>query len=273
MTDQSVKILERAHTKHDPVMIYAGMSGGRDSLAVTHLTMEWADRHGYPAKVLHLNTGIGIEKTRQFVRDVCKQQGWPLLEVRAKEDCGQDYEQLVLEHGFPGPSHHTKMYNRLKERGVEYAVRKAKEGHSRMRRVLISTGIRAEESAKRSGYNRVEHRRGGQVWLNPIYRWTSNQRDAYIDRHDLPINPVSKVLGMSGECLCGAYAHKGEKDLVRIVDPATAEYIDDLEQRVKDRGFPWGWEHPGPPRRWLLEREGQMNAFQPLCTGCGKSNE
>lgn len=266
------KILDDANAEHSPIMAYGGYSGGNDSLCTLDVLSRWAHSRNVRFRALHINTGIGIEKTREHVRRASKEQGWNLLEIRAKEDCGQDYEELVLEHGFPGPDHHTKMYNRLKERGIRLAMKRAKRGHSRTARVMMVTGIRAEESSIRAGYKRTTHRIGSMVWVNPLYRWTGSDCHDYIERHDLPVNPVSKVLGMSGECLCGAYAHKGELDLVRIADPDTADYIEDLERRVKAAGKPWGWEDPGPPKRWLLEREGQQTMFQPLCAGCGKTD-
>src|SRR5690606_22799992 len=102
---------------------------------------------------------------------------------------------------------------------------------------------------------------------NPIYWWDSYRRDAYNQAHSLPINPISADLGMSGECLCGAHAHRGEKSLVRCVDPATAHRIDALEQEVSALGFNWGWE--GRPPAGGFNRN-QTDLFRPLCVGCEK---
>lgn len=266
------EILRKSITEHDPVKIFACFSGGHDSLVSTHLTMSQADRYDVPFEVLHINTGIGLETTRRFARQTCEDFGWPLLELHAKDDCGQDYEEIVREHGFPGPAMHIRMYNRLKERCIELALRKAKEGYSRMRRALFVTGIRAEESQIRAGYNRVESKVKAQIWVNPCYRWTGQDCYDYQQRHDLPTNPVYDVIGMSGECLCGAYAHQGELDLVRMVEPETADRIERLNAETTEAGFPWDWEHPGPPKRWQLEKEGQQSLFRPLCAGCGKTD-
>lgn len=250
---------------HNPVAIRVGFSGGRDSLAVTH----WMMTNVPGCEVFHCNTGIGIEATRQYVRDTCKEYGWPLHEIRAKEDCGQDYDAIVKEHGFPGPFGHRMMYSRLKERPIRELVRRAQT--KRGDRVILATGIRHEESVRRMRYAGKEvNQIGGQVWVNPIYWWSATQRDTYNAEHGLPINPVSSMLGMSGECLCGAFAHKGEKSLVRIVCPGTAARIDRLEQEVSALGMNWSWEGK-PPTNGHDKR--QLDAFRPLCVGCEKVHE
>jgi 3'-phosphoadenosine 5'-phosphosulfate sulfotransferase (PAPS reductase)/FAD synthetase len=263
---QARRIIGDAIAEHNPVAIFAGLSGGHDSLTVAHLAIEHlgADR----CRALHINTGIGIERTRVYVRQTCAALGWDLVERTTKES----WEDFVYKHGFPGPAQHNRMYQRLKERVVREVVREAKEGAHRNARVMFITGIRAEESQRRAGYNRVVSKVSAQVWVNPIYYFTGQDKLEYMARYNLPRNPVVDMLGMSGECLCGAYAHKGEKELVRMICPKTADRIDRVEAECRAKGFPWGWEDPGPPRRWLLEREGQQTLFQPLCIGCEKTH-
>lgn len=259
---EPVEIVTSAISKFNPVAIRVGFSGGRDSLAITHWMM-----NNFPGcKVFHCNTGIGVEATREYVRQTCKEFGWPLIEIRAKEDCGMDYDSIVLEHGFPGPDGHQYMYSRLKERSIRKMVRDAKKGHPRSSKVLIATGIRKDESHRRARYvGREINLVGGQLWVNPIYWWDISTRDRYIALNKLPINPISELLGMSGECLCGAFAHKGEKQLVKIVCPSTAARIDELEKQCLKKGMFWGWEGK-PPAGGHNSRQ----IFMPLCVGCEK---
>lgn len=250
---------------YTPSAIFVGFSGGDDSLATAH----WMMNNVPNCQVFHANTGIGIERTREFVRETCQKNGWPLTEIRAKEDCGQDYRQIVLEHGFPGPAMHFRMYIRLKERCVDKLVRDNK--NRRRDCVLIAAGIRRDESQIRMGYgNLTVNKKGGKLWVNPLYWWPKEQFMSYIAAHGLMRNPVSQILGMSGECLCGAFAHPGEKSLVRIADPVTADYLDRLETDVRAAGHNWGWEE-SPPRQ--SERDTQTaDMFEmPFCVGCGKT--
>ncbi len=244
----------------NPVAIFAGLSGGDDSIVVAH----WMMTNVAGCRILHINTGIGIEATRIHVRETCERYGWPLTEVFAKEDCGMDYDEIVLKHGFPGPSQHQKMYIQLKERCIEKLVRDNKKRYSRQK-ILIATGIRHDESKARTGYAGQEvHIRKAQIWASPLYWHDKAWFMDYIREHDLPRGPISQLLGMSGECLCGAYADEGELALVSVACPKTGARIKALQDRVRAAGHDWGWEEM-PPRK-----SAQKDAFNPLCVGCGK---
>ena len=257
-----VEITGAAIHQFRPAKIFVGFSGGFDSLVTTH----WMMNNIRGCEVFHANTGIGIERTREFVRHTCDWFGWPLTEIRAKEDCGQDYDEMVIAHGFPGPGHHYKMFQRLKERCVRKLVAMNKTKVSDC--VMIATGIRKDESARRAGYKYsvIDHV-GSAMWVNPFYYRSREWFSAYIKKHQLPQNPVSKLLGMSGECLCGAYAHSGELALVKMVCPATHDRIRALEARVRDAGHAWGWEEK-PPKKVAAS----TGKFMPFCVGCEKED-
>jgi 3'-phosphoadenosine 5'-phosphosulfate sulfotransferase (PAPS reductase)/FAD synthetase len=253
-------IIGEAIERFKPVRIYAGFSGGNDSLALAHWVMNNVPR----AELFHVNTGIGVKQSEPFVRETSERYGWPLTVIRAKEDCGQDYDAIVRKHGFPGPYSHQFMYRRLKERAIELLVRRSKT--HRMDKVLLATGIREDESLKRAGYKGGEiNRNGAQVWVNPIYWWSKSERDEYLMVNQIRRNPVSDTIGISGECLCGAYAHPGELEKVRTVDPDVAARIDRLHAETKHR-FPWDWE--GRPPSTENKRPSQVGA---MCIGCEKS--
>jgi 3'-phosphoadenosine 5'-phosphosulfate sulfotransferase (PAPS reductase)/FAD synthetase len=74
--EESKRIIEEAVKQFSPIRVYGLFSGGHDSLCATHLVSQTAHFDG----AVHINTGIGIEETRQFVRDTCEQMGWPLDE-------------------------------------------------------------------------------------------------------------------------------------------------------------------------------------------------
>jgi 3'-phosphoadenosine 5'-phosphosulfate sulfotransferase (PAPS reductase)/FAD synthetase len=207
-------ILREAVRYFDPVRVYACFSGGYDSAAAVVMTLStlwwgktaWSPHECGPGtfprpvdlRVLHINTGIGIEATRQYVRDFCDCRDIPYLEVKTPES----YEQIVLERGFPGPAMHAKMYQRLKERAIRIAVREAKVGQPRSRTVLLVSGIRHDESMIRAGYQRCVSKVDAQVWINPLYWATIDEFRLIRQIYAVPANPVKDKLGMSGECLC-----------------------------------------------------------------------
>jgi hypothetical protein len=259
------EIIERCNS-FNPVARFALYSGGDDSLVTTH----WLMSNGHCDEVLSIDTGIGLKITRRHIRETCARFGWPLVEVRAKEDCGQDYRKIVLKHGFPGPPKHREMYIQLKERAIEKIVRERKVARSRQK-VLLATGIRQDESQWRAGYGGQEvTTKAGQLWANPFYWISSSDFHHYRVEHNLPRGPASITLGMSGECLCGAYAEPGELAAIRLIEPETADEIEQLERDVAARGHCWRWEERPPKSVEVDERQGEID-FRPMCMGCPKT--
>lgn len=210
-------------------------SGGKDSTVLAHLMRKRADC------AVHINTGIGIEQTRQFVRDTCRDWDLPLIE----EHPPVPYRDLVIERGFPGPAHHWKMYTRLKERALEQ-VRSALVKHPYKERVVFLAGRRRDESLRR--FNAPENgRKGSIVWISPIVNWTALDLNTYrLVNPDVPTNEVSDLIHMSGECLCGAFAKPRELDEVGLWFPEVKAHIEALQDDVRAAGHPeeicqWGW--------------------------------
>jgi hypothetical protein len=288
MIVQGRKITDEAVATYKPDAIIAAFSGGNDSIVSTHFAVEQ-----YGATVVHCDTGIGIRKTRSHVDNTATRYGWDLrvshaspsgkpgpldpssLPVGRWTDAETAYEEFVLNHGFPGPAQHGRMYQRLKERPLLRVARELRSG--RAKKVLVISGIRHDESSVRAGYKRAIQAppKTFLVWTNPFYYHTAMDFESYRDEFGLPRNPVKARVGISGECLCGAYASEGEKELVRSVEPETAGYLDRLEDRVRANGFPWGWGEQ-PPKAYLDSKRGQMFmfptlvGFEPMCVGCAR---
>ena len=246
--EYGVRLLDIAVRRYKPVAVFGMFSGGHDSLCATHM----ASQHPAFTAALHINT-------RQFVRDTSAAMGWPLLEYSA-EAHGQRYDDLVAEHGFPGPFHHRKMYNRLKERALRAAVREHKKAHND--RVLLVTGVRRAESSRRMGTVEPLNREGSRVWCAPLTWFDGTHKNAYMAENDLPRNEVVDVLHMSGECLCGAFAKPGELEWLEFCG-----YTDVVERirALQDRA-----EAAGVPCRWGVRPSGEEIGGSPgfMCVGC-----
>lgn len=234
-------------------------SGGNDSTTVAHLFL------GLATHAVHANTTIGVEQTRQFVRDTCAAWNLPLIEKYAP----QTYADLVRAHGFPGPGHHFKMYQRLKERCLDAARIDLGVHRSRTKRALFIAGRRRDESARRADIP-FHEADGSVIWVSPLAEWTKLDLNTYrLMNPDVPRNPVADSLHMSGECLCGSFAKVGELEMVGDYFPEVREEIEALELEIRDRDdIPphrrtWGWgPHNGdvaPTRRPRVGR---------LCSSC-----
>ncbi len=258
------EIIDRAIGEHDPVAIYAMFSGGYDSLVNTHLCASYLGPR--LTGVAHINTGIGIEETRKFVRRTCTDYGWPLIEKRAVDE-GKMYADIVVKHGFPGPYAHRMMYTSLKERALRSLIRESKrKSHDR---VMLLSGARREESERRMSTTVEIMRSGAQVWVNPCFYWTKRDTNAYRIKNRLPRNEVADLLHMSGECLCGAFARPGELAEISRWYPETGERIRSIERRVRAAGHAWGWEEQPPDRSKVPETQHDL-ITPPMCVGCAK---
>ncbi len=255
--------------------VYALFSGGDDSLAALRVAREHKGFRG----AVHLNTGIGVEASRDFARRTCRELRCPLIEYAAAENVTakgepdpQIYEQMVMDYGFPGPTKqgHGKMYNRLKERGLRRFFREhVKRGES----VILASGCRSSESVRRMGTTKriaigqtdkngkVTERR--RVWVNHIHDWTKTDTLNFREECGLERNPVAKLICKSGECLCGGFGNEGELEELMMHDLTrpVGRFLLDLEPRVIAGGHPWRW-HERPPKWWLESKQGQGFLFE-----------
>lgn len=256
LIDQADYIDGLAHrevgNKHQLVGKVIMFSGGNDSTVMAHLLRPRAT-HAF-----HANTGIGIEQTRQFVRDTCDEWELPLIEKHPPES----YEELVVDQGFPGPAMHYKMFQRLKLRCEEAAHRDLVQ-NGRKQRVIFYGGRRRSESDRRKKLEPID-RTGARVHASPLINWTKLDMNMYRLMFDVPLNSASVLIGMSGECLCGAYAKPGELAMIRQHFPDDVAHIPALEDRVRAAGHReevCTWGH-GKGRKTKSTKTGSM------CSSC-----
>lgn len=293
MTDLSDKLrdaqgyIETAIEQYQPAHIFALFSGGHDSCSVTHFAARVLRNR--LTGVVHVNTGIGIPQTREYVRETCERYGWNLLEYKAAENVNAKgepdpmiYEDLVTRLGFPGAFGHGMMYNRLKERQIRRLCRDFDATPKSP--IMLISGCRKEESTRRMGTTKPIDPQGRMVWVAAFADLTGLDCSAYMEREGIHRNPVKDLLHMSGECLCGAFAHPGELREIELWYPEVAAQIRRIELKVRAAGFPWGWEDQ-PPAWWADRKKaaaaGQKDAFaeeaeaeiQYLCMGCHKRAE
>lgn len=240
---------------------YALFSGGHDSLVSTHKTMD----AGNADVVLHIDTGIGIPETQEYVKKVCGRYGWPLNIVSSEFD----YKEIVKENGFPGPGVHIIMYSKLKERALRIVARRH-DGKPH-----FYTGVRRNESERRfRNLNEPVQEASGWWWHAPIHDFTQSDVDSYIDKHNLPRSPVKMTYHHSGECLCGAFGNRTEElVLLEAHYPAVADRIKQLEQEVQNNPdiHPKHciWAHGGMSHTELRAKVAEIdNAQMMLCASC-----
>lgn len=308
MIAEGRRIMDAAIAEYRPVAIVAAFSGGNDSVVSTHFAAA-----EYGALAMHCDTTTGVKPTENHVLGCAKRFGWDLRTESAKPEgppefiktrgpdgkeirqpfdqgalpCGRwtdgstAYEEFVLNWGFPGHGQHHRMFQRLKGRPIESVQKSLKVGHPRTSTVMIVSGIRHDESSVRAGYKRDTQKepKSSRVWVNPFYWRDAVDFEAYRQEFGLPRNPVRSIIGVSGECNCGAYAGNAEFDAIRLVDSSRADDLCRLDAEMKSaNGYPWAWGQD-PPRWYLDTKRGQsflfpiddvQENFRPMCVGCSR---
>lgn len=262
-SDEFAALVEDAHARFDaaihefdPIRSFVMFSGGKDSYA-TALALE--DHEAFEG-VCFIDTGIGVKDTLQFVRKTAHDDGWPLYVVKPPHGT---YDALVRKHGFPGPAAHRYPYVQLKEKPLRRFLVGLKSKPQARENILLLTGVRREESLRRMGTVEPWTKQGSRVWVAPILGWTGRDVRGYLAHRGVEENPVSAVLGFSGECLCGAFAKNQDRGLLERFYPDAYGEIVRLEGVAEAAGVPSRWGEkpaPAPPP--------ESGYFQPLCEGC-----
>ena len=260
-------IIKEAIKLYKPKKALLLFSGGHDSLVSTHVSAQILERLGLEFVVYHGDTTIGIPETQDYVREVCASYGWELA-IRRPPKPSDHYDELVKRYGFPGPNKqaHQIMYRRLKERALRaYVSHECKSSLFTRENFLLISGVRKAESKIRMGYSEYIQKERSRIWTCPIFYWTEQDCEKYMEKNDLPRNPVKDALCISGECLCGAFAGKEELSEIRTLYPGVGKRIDDLHQLAKEHGHPWPWTM-GPTDWYKIHPPGQLDMF--MCVGC-----
>lgn len=226
------EVIAKACEAYEPVSSWCMFSGGNDSTVLAHLARDHYDGLCFIDTGTGVNEGPGFSVT-EFVEEFAAHLGKPLRIMSA----GNAFEKLVMElGGFPGPAGHGRAFTRLKERQIEALVKREKVGKSRLANVMLLTGKRRAESARRSQTTKGIEKRGGQLYVNPLIDWTKRDMVSYRREHKLPESPVAAMLGMSGECGCGAFRSPGEWEMRSQIAPRWAAGMTALEQRAEAAG-------------------------------------
>jgi 3'-phosphoadenosine 5'-phosphosulfate sulfotransferase (PAPS reductase)/FAD synthetase len=259
----SAERMERVVRETQPTHIIATVSGGRDSAAQVELARELGIKIDL---ILHCRTGTGIPETTKHVVDYYGNLGPDFVMA----DAGSAYEAYVMRKGFFGVGRqaHNFSYRILKadpmRKAVSSHIRKGRRGI----RTLLLNGARAAESDNRQK-NLLETRMDkGNLWVNIIHDWTSDDRDRYLQERQVPINPVAIQLCRSGECMCGTMQSHGARNEAAAIYPEWGAWLDELDRRATSK-HGWGWGEPMPKPVDCR----QSDLFHPLCIGCARDDQ
>jgi hypothetical protein len=205
-----------------PKPVYSLFSGGKDSFATASVLA----KAGLLKGVVMIDTGIAADTWHEDVMEIVLKKGWYWEIVPTP----YRYEAFVAQYGFPGPAMHGIVMNYLKGR----AIRQWKKSHAGE---ALASGVRQEES-KRRGWSAVfESQWEGVTIYAPILNWTTEEVIAFNRDRCYQKPRTYLTMGISGDCLCGAFAQTHEPEAIRAYCPIAAARI--AAMRPPD-GYTWG---------------------------------
>jgi len=236
------EILDQAINDWNVDSFYVGYSGGKDSGIALDYTAKYFPNHF--KGVIFADTGIGTQATIDFVKKYCKERKYslnivkPENVIRKKTSIPFSYKNLVMRYGFPSHSGHTMVMQQLKLFPIrQFIHQRIKAGE----KPCIITGIRKKESARRSrNYYTPIDKDGKMVYVKPLFYKTNEWVYRYFVENDVKRSPVYETLHLSGDCLCGCFAKKGEAKLLQIFHPEVYDKILKLEnefKKIKDHPY------------------------------------
>ncbi len=226
---------------------HALYSGGKDS-TVTASVLEEA---GLLDGVIAMDTGISDPDWMPFILRSCEKKGWNLKVYKTNEN----YDNLVLKYGFPGPGLHGLFMNYLKGRCIRQYKKDNPNG-------VLASGVRTKESKRRKFNTKMWSVMEGVPIFAPIYHWSDDEVWAYFTEHGFEKAPAYEKLCISGDCLCGAFASPEEPYLLKTYYPEVYARLKSLEEKVGDT---WG-------RRSIKGRKRKKKSH-PLCLDCDNMGE
>ncbi len=267
---QAEIIIRKGIENYKPKKFVFMVSGGHDSVTNAHVSATILTELGIPFEVYHGDTTTGIPAVQDYVRKICNLYGWK-LSIRKPPDPNDHYRAIVIKYGFPGHNKqsHQFMYRRLKERALRaFVTYECKSKPLKRENIMLLSGVRQQESKIRMGYKHVTTKERSKIWCNPIFFWSEDDCSAYMLEHGIPRNPVKDTIGISGECLCGAFADYEEYCAIKTHYPNTGAVLDDLYELAKENGHDWPW-WTGPPKK-VKERKGTICKVNYMCAGCAE---
>jgi 3'-phosphoadenosine 5'-phosphosulfate sulfotransferase (PAPS reductase)/FAD synthetase len=225
----------------EPEMAWAFVSGGKDSVAnALHLS-----ELGKLAGIVTFDTGIRVPEAIEFVSSFAGRLNVPFESYATPVRFGD----LVRKYHFPSPATHYIFVSALKGRCV-------RQFHKAHPEAWGASGVRQKESRRRM-FNTQEFGKweGVPMWA-PIYDWSDKQVWEYLAKKGESPSPASRILGISGDCLCGAYSRREEVFLMKGAYPVQSEEIAELERQT---GETWGrWSEGLSTNQTRIDDAGEL---------------
>ena len=162
-----------------PKKVVFSTSLGQEDQVITQLIAS----QNLPIQIFSLDTGRLFGETLELLE---RTESKYKTRIKLYYPERESVENWVAQHGING------FYESVENRKSCCYVRKVEP----LKRALAGneiwvTGLRAEQSANRSGMKKIEWDEGNQiVKYNPLLDWTFEEMIAYLVEHKIPYNPL-----------------------------------------------------------------------------------
>lgn len=216
--------------KSDPYVLF---SGGKDSLVALHMMKKILKRMSRRLTVIHTDTGISTPGNRDYVVATCEKLNVRLVLLSPREN----YFTLVKRWGFP-----TLTRRWCKWQLKVMPVKRFLDTRDRSK-VLLVDGVRGAESwIKR----RMNHQRIGPLTtmhnvlrcpvFHPIYDWSNEAVEKYVQKNELEVNPLYSSYGKAFDCWCSVYKRPSDLVMLKFNHPSMFQDLIGLEQSLTSQG-------------------------------------
>jgi 3'-phosphoadenosine 5'-phosphosulfate sulfotransferase (PAPS reductase)/FAD synthetase len=203
-------------------------SGGKDSLAATHLVLNaLAGNHAVDKYVVYVDTGAMLPTTTPYVQKVSEEQGWPLTVLQG------DFFGKAEKWGMPTMRRRWCCVE-VKLKLIWEFVKKLPPQRAEV------TGLRRNESARR----KRKLKNAPVIYLNkrihswhfaPLMEWSGRDVARYLAVHKLPIPPHYRT-GLRETCMCGAFSTRKQLMILKAQHPELFQKFIELERNFRMGG-------------------------------------
>lgn len=212
----------------------ASFSGGKDSQVVLDLCTRAIPPENF--EVIYSDTGYQLPPSLELYQAITEhyQKLYPKLKFSIAKN-----HASVLSYwdkiGTPSDTH--RWCCAVMKTAPLYRMLKTEE--NKQAKVLTFDGVRAEESTRRSGYNRIGKGVKHETVINarPILYWNSAEIYLYLFKYDLPINPAYRQGMTRVGCLVCPFANEWNEMLANVhYKENTKPFLEKIEAFAKKGG-------------------------------------
>ena len=212
----------------------ASFSGGKDSQVVLDLCTRAIPPQNF--EVIYSDTGYELPPSLSLYKEITAyyQSLYPELKFSIARN-----HASVLSYwdkiGTPSDTH--RWCCAVMKTGPLYRMLKTSD--NKQARVLTFDGVRAEESTRRSGYNRIGRgvKHDTVTNVRPILYWNTTEIFLYLFKYKLPINPAYRQGMTRVGCLVCPFANEWNERVANVhYTESVKPFLDKIEDYARKGG-------------------------------------